>query len=521
MGSKWQTKDFKELLKEKLMEIEWRRNSWYLYKIRDKDWNVVPFLPNKYQLWLNREAHSFNVILKARQIWFTTDIDVAILLDKVLFTRNVKAWIIAHNMDAVKEIFEEKIKFVYDNLPEWLKWAVEADSDNAKELRFSNWSSIRVATSFRSWTLQFLHISELWKIAIASPKRAEEIITWALPAVWQGWQIFVESTAEWKTWEFYALVTRAMKLQKQGKELNAKEPKFFFVAWWENEWYAIDDPYLELSKETLNYFKELKTSQWIEVSTNQMKWYQTEKAIQRSNMMREYPSYPEEAFKVAVKWAYFAKQVEQAYKEKRECRLPYEPTLQTFVTMDIWVSDAMSILVYQRYWTEVRILRWWNVTNFWVKQVHQQLLRPLLDEWWTIDCVFLPHDWAVRSANDTQTREDTFNKLWYRTEVMSALRVMDSIELARDKFPYCYFDSVHTTAKIKEDVEITLLEILNEYKEKIDNMSWLWLWRPDHNEASHPWDAFRYLCQSLAYVVDVMDDDPWEVLWPDDEDDLY
>ena len=133
-----------------------------------------------------------------------------------------------------------------------------------------------VSTSFRSWTLQFLHISEFWKIASKSPEKAREIITWALEAVWEWWVIFIESTAEWKN-EFYFIVKEAQKLHDLWKPLNHLEPKLFFVPWWKDPNYQIEDEYLEISQETQIYFEKLKLDHDIEVSENQMKWWQLKK----------------------------------------------------------------------------------------------------------------------------------------------------------------------------------------------------------------------------------------------------
>ena len=70
------------------------------------------------------------------------------------------------------------------------------NTDNIRELSFSNGSRIAVGTSFRSGTLQFLHISEFGKICAKYPEKAREIVTGAIEALSIDGKLFIESTAE-------------------------------------------------------------------------------------------------------------------------------------------------------------------------------------------------------------------------------------------------------------------------------------------------------------------------------------
>lgn len=71
-------------LKEKLSDQRWRLTSGKIYKIKNKDGKIIPFTPNKYQLhWLDNK-HKKNIILKARQLGFSTMIQIYIF-DCILF----------------------------------------------------------------------------------------------------------------------------------------------------------------------------------------------------------------------------------------------------------------------------------------------------------------------------------------------------------------------------------------------------------------------------------------------------
>src|SRR6185437_3661443 len=93
----------------------WRLHN--LYWITDKSGKVVRFAPNAEQTTFLENLHYRNVILKARQLGFSTLIQL-IELDAAVFTSNVRAGVIADTMDNVTTIFRDKIRFAYDRLPD-------------------------------------------------------------------------------------------------------------------------------------------------------------------------------------------------------------------------------------------------------------------------------------------------------------------------------------------------------------------------------------------------------------------
>ena len=148
---------------------EWRLRN--LYKIKDKQGNIVDFEPNWAQKLLF-EPHYLNIILKARQLGITT-YHAILFLDTCLFNHNVNAAIVADSKPVAKEIFIDKVKFAYDNLPQFVRDMCPAYRDNVNEMRFSNGSVFRVATSLRGGTLQLLHITEFAKICQENPSKAK------------------------------------------------------------------------------------------------------------------------------------------------------------------------------------------------------------------------------------------------------------------------------------------------------------------------------------------------------------
>ena len=68
---------------------------------------VVPFLPNRAQRRLLKALWHRNVILKARQLGFTTLVCI-LWLDTALFNRNMRCGIIAQDREAAEVIFVTK-----------------------------------------------------------------------------------------------------------------------------------------------------------------------------------------------------------------------------------------------------------------------------------------------------------------------------------------------------------------------------------------------------------------------------
>src|SRR5690242_11066315 len=119
----------------------WRLNN--LYVCQTKQGTMIPFRLNWAQQELLDGLHECNLILKARQLGFTTFVQL-FMLDATLFNSNIRAGTIAHRLDDARVIFRDKVRFPYDHLPDVLRSARPIIKDSADELVFSNNSSIRV-----------------------------------------------------------------------------------------------------------------------------------------------------------------------------------------------------------------------------------------------------------------------------------------------------------------------------------------------------------------------------------------
>jgi hypothetical protein len=328
---------------DQFLDPRWRLSN--LYAITDKAGRAIPFVPNSAQLQLLDEIHTLNLILKARQLGFTT-LCCLIYLDACVFTPNTRAGVIAHRLDDAKVIFRDKIKFPYDRLDEGIRAAVPAVQDSVDTLTFGNNSSVRVSTSMRSGTLQYLHVSEFGKICAQAPEKAREIVTGALNTVEAGQFVVIESTAEGQEGAFYEMTQRARARAASEKALTPLDYRFHFFPWWRDEAYALHDQAVVLGSEDERYFERLEET-GVTLTPAQKRWWVKKAETLGGDMKREYPATPDEAFEQALEGAYFAQDLFAATKQGRIGGFPYDPrsTVQTF--WDLGRNDLNTIWLHQ------------------------------------------------------------------------------------------------------------------------------------------------------------------------------
>lgn len=285
-----------ESIDPRLVDRVWRLNN--LYSVIDEEGNLVKFKLRPSQVYLLSNLHYKNIILKARQLGFTTFICI-FLLDYALFNQNKQIGIIAHTQSDAGVIFK-KVKIAWDSFPKPIKEFLHLQTvgDSKVEYEFSNGSVMRISTSLRSGTYQALLVTEFGKICSRFPDKADEIITGTLPAVPTHGLVFIESTAEGEDGHFHDMAQDAMEAKRVFRSLTVKDYKFFFFPWYQNPADVVRGE-VEISGEVNEYLDKMERLCKVTFTTEQRNWYYLEKRIQKGKMQQEHPSYPEEAFLVS------------------------------------------------------------------------------------------------------------------------------------------------------------------------------------------------------------------------------
>lgn len=468
----------KSEFKEKLKDRYWRLTSWLIYKIKDKEWNIIPFKPNPQQLDFLKNIHYRNIILKARQQGFSTMIDL-FLLDAVLFKSNTRAKIVAQSENVAMEIFEDKIKIPFENLPEFIRENITVTKNNVLWMAFSNWSQITVSTSWRWSSNQLVHISEFWPICYENPMKAAEIIDGTLKTVPKNWFIAIESTAKWRWGKFYDMYWRAKHFEEQAWRLTEMDYKAHFYPWHIEPTYSIEDWREVITDDQKSYFKEVESRTWKTLTIEQQNWYIKEKR-NSENMFAEHPSYAEEAFMDSHDWVWYRKWMKDLRLEKRIWSNIYDPNLDCHTYWDIWMHDWTTIIIVQFFWKEIRIIDeiyWeWEWLEYYVNEVNR---KP-----YTYVTHTAPHDIVVTEWWWSESRISTARKMGIRFDVWGKPAIIEWINAVRRIFHRFIIDE----AKCPK-----LIEALDNYSKEWDNKHWVFKDKPNHNEFSHFADSVRLL----------------------------
>ena len=297
-----------ELLNNKFLLDEITHNPELLiemtFTLVDKDKNTVPFFLNDVQQEfigiLNENIQKYEdkklvnlkfLVLKGRQQGFTSVI-TAYQLACTLLRKNFTGFTLADTADNVKTIFQDKAKYLYNNLPSILRPTEKYNSKT--ELFFEKMNSswrINVATAEvgRSRTINFFHGSEaaFWTALIS------DIQSSLGEALTKDSIQILESTANGYN-EF-------KDLWDSGEWINC------FFEWWKTKEYVLNFESIEIKEEFKANIEEKESWIWnrlrwlknkIKLKDEQLYWYYKKynSYLNKDKIKQEYPCTAEEAF---------------------------------------------------------------------------------------------------------------------------------------------------------------------------------------------------------------------------------
>lgn len=475
---------------------------WYrlnnLYWIVDEHGVKMKFRCNWFQMTMYRFLWYLSIVLKARQVGITTFVCI-LFLDDVLFMKNISAAIIADTREHAAKIFDNKIKFAWDNLPDWLQGMYSVDADSSNMLKFSKTlpggqrtaSSIEVATSVRSGTYQRLLVTEFGKICAKHPEKAREIVTGALNTIHQGEIAIIESTAEGQSGYFFDFCQKARSLEASGVKLTKLDYKFFFFPWWQVPHYRLMGDFT-LPREMTEYFNDTELKLGVKLDREQRNWYFKKSEQQGENMKREYPSYPDEAFEAAVEGAYYGKELMKMREQKRVMAVPHDPLLPVFTAWDLGMNDTMVILFIQIFNNQIRIIDCYRNSGEGLAHYAAVLRARRDDEKYNYAGHYGPHDLEVRELGTGKSRFDIAAQMGVNFIVVPRLSVQDGIEAVRAMMPRVFIDEYHC---------LPVVNALASYRKAWDDKLGTWKSEPFHDENSHVADALRYAAIGISSGV--------------------
>lgn len=486
-----------EQLHKNLSDPMWRLNNLYWIMVKGdegEDDLVVQFKPNRAQRRFIARLWHRNLILKARQLGFTTLIAI-FWLDHALFNANQRCGIVAQDREAAEAIFRDKVKFAYEHLPEALREQMPLARDSASELLFAhNNSSIRVATSLRSGTIHRLHVSEFGKICARYPDKAREVVTGSIPAVPKTGITIIESTAEGRDGEFYKMSKRAEQLAQQGKKLTVRDYRFHFYAWWQEPNYRMDPEGVVITDADRDYFTDIEIKAGTVLDEEQRAWYvatrDTDFAGDPEKMWQEYPSTPDEAFQVSKEGCYYAKELQKARVEGRIGRIPHRASIPVNTFWDLGKNDFNSIWFHQNAAFQNCFIRSYQNSGEYLPFYAAYLIEQQQKHGYIYGTHYLPHDGDDKPlTSGGKSAKDQLEELMPGHTFICVPRVerrIDGINQARAVFSSCFFDEENCAEGLAS---------LGEYRKQFNKALGFYTNDHVHDEHSNYADAFRQFAQ--------------------------
>ncbi len=425
-----------------------------------------------------------NLILKARQLGVSTFFCL-LFLDSTIF-ESKDSGLIAHTREDAQKLFDTKIKYAWDNLPEAIREQYSIDTDNVREIKLSRnkiRSSIYTGTSLRSGTVQNLHISEMGTIDQKYPKKAEEIRSGALNTVHAGQIVAIESTAKGQAGIFHDFCQEALKNLRMGKKLTGMDYKIFFFPWYKHPEYRLSGEVI-IPPDLKEYFETLQAQEGIVLSQEQKNWYVKKKQSQKDSMKSEFPSTPEEAFFVSIEGAYFGKQLNRVMEEGRITSVPWIETLPVDTWWDLGTNkkktDACSIVFTQDVGLETHIIDYYGNSGEGLSH-YKKMLDNKPYSYGTHNA---PHDIQVKELGTGKTRLEIAREMGISFQVVENIPFSDGIEAVRAILSRCWFDEKKTQRLVKA---------LISYRKEWDDNLGKFKDTPLKDWSADPADAFRMM----------------------------
>lgn len=478
----------------------WRLNN--LYKIVNKDGEVVTFQMNWAQKLLLNSLWFRNVDLKGRQLGIST-FYLILWLDTCLFIPNTTAVVIAHTLPDAQKLFRDKVRFPYNNLPDAIRRGLPLRGDRAQEFEFANGSSISVGVSARGGTPNVLHVTEFGYICAKHPKKAHEIKTGAMQAVPANGITVVESTAMGAYGDFHDMCQEPIKRDQAGGITAPNQYRLHFLPWWKHPEYTDDETTLGLSTEnavirvpapfviTANedkYLDQVQAQIGRKFTRGQRVWYCKKWRELGEDIKSEYPSTPAEAFAQSVQGAYYADQMRRVREAGGVGSFPHHPGASVETYWDIGHNDATAIWFLQWYGAEPRAIDYHEETGGHLATFVKLLNDKARDLGYVYGRHVFPHDIEVTDYGSGETRLQRARALGLaNVEVAPRIPVDEGIDAVRHVLPMMKFDEARCDRGIK---------CLDHYRKEWNPTMLTYSNTPLHDWASNGADALRYFAVS-------------------------
>jgi phage terminase large subunit len=185
------------------------------------------------------------------------------------------------------------------------------------------------------------------------------------------------------------------------------------------------------------------------------------------------------SFDAPLVGAYYSTQMENALREKRITKVPWDPLLPVHTIWDLGVDDHTAIGFMQEYGMEFRFIDFYSASG----EGLPHYAKKLKEFPYVYGTHYAPHDIKVKELGTGKTRWQTAKELGITFKIVEKHEIADGIEQVRNILPRVWFDETKCEY---------LVEALKSYRKEYDEVLKTYRSTPLHDWSSHPADMFRY-----------------------------
>jgi hypothetical protein len=467
-----------------------------IYQIKDAaTGRTVPFVPRPEQCQIYDLLQSGVrklIILKARRLGCSTAIGIY-CADEAIWNAGVQISIIDKNQNEAGLKLNTIVKVAYRSLPLGIRETIReyTSSNSAWEVGVPGrpTSTIFGGITGRGGTNQILHISELGVVQFDDPKRAEEILTGAMPSAEHG-AIIIEST--WKGGKhghLWNLVKGAVDLDPLQRTVN--DWHLLFFPWHCDPTYQEDGDVNAIEEDTARYLAEKEMELGAFFTDRQKVWYARRKRTLGLFMYREFPSDLAECFKAPIEGAIYASLLAKLRGEGGMNRNPIDRNHLVHTSWDLGSPINTVVWYFQVVGGEIRVIDCdCNLDITPAQRVARMMAKDYLYAYH-----YLPHD-ASATQKSGKTFAGELHDLGLRNikVVGQTVDVWIGINHLRGLFERLTFRVPQCEAGV---------EMLELYHTKRETATGLAVDIPVHDASSHYADALRTMAEAemSGYLV--------------------
>ena len=224
------------------------------------------------------------------------------------------------------------------------------------------------------------------------------------------------------------------------------------------------------------------------VDAQQKAWYAAKFEVMGSDMKREFPSSPGEAFEGSLEGAYYTQCMKKLREKGRIRRTPKNPSYPVYTAWDLGLNDLMTVWFFQYIDGELYFIDYHESSN----EGWEYYAKMLKEKDHLYEKHLFPHDGnkRVRGAEVVTDKQMATQQGIRPIEIIPVTKsvAQDIKNHCITTLPLCYFDENACSAGIVH---------LDNYRKKWDKTVSMYSQEPLHDEASHGSDAFRTAAVAL------------------------